>query len=55
MIQRLSLGLLLLALSACSGHSPLAEPSGPYRVLNADRWTPTTDDLQPLPAVEDGQ
>lgn len=46
MMHRLTIPLLLLALSACSGHTPLAEPSGPYRALNAGRWTPSEDDLR---------
>ncbi|WP_109105436.1 type IV secretion system lipoprotein VirB7 [Azospirillum sp. TSO35-2] len=56
MILRLTLGLTLLALTACAGHPPLTEPSGPVRPLNAGRWTPTADDLQAAsPAGEDGR
>ncbi|KFD27419.1 type IV secretion system lipoprotein VirB7 [Sphingobium yanoikuyae] len=45
--------LVALTLSACAHHPPLAEAKGPYRPLNAGKWTPTRDDLRgpraPLP------
>ncbi|HYH37636.1 MAG TPA: hypothetical protein VD860_05400 [Azospirillum sp.] len=46
MTHRFAFPVLLLALSACSGHPPLVEPSGPFRALNAGRWTPSEDDLR---------
>jgi len=55
MFHRLTIPFLLLALSACSGHPPLAEPSGPFRPLNAGRWTPSEGDLRgadaPMPPI----
>ncbi|CAO3441206.1 hypothetical protein [Azospirillum endophyticum] len=53
MKQCVASAVLLLALSACSGHPSLAEPSGPVRVLNPGRWTPTADDMQPHHRGED--
>lgn len=50
MVHRLTIPFLLLALSACAGHPTLAEPSGPFRALNAGRWTPDDDDLRGAPA-----
>lgn len=46
MMKRLACALLL-ALCACAGQPGASEPSGPYRALNAGRWTPDAGDLQP--------
>ncbi len=54
MIARLLPLALAAALAACAGDGRPPEPSGPWRALNAGRWTPTPDDLRgpraPLPA-----
>lgn len=56
MIRLLAAAVLALSLGACAHHPPLAEASGPYRPLNAGRWTPTPDDLRgpraPLPPAQ---
>lgn len=46
MTRLIALVGLALSLAACANHPPLAEASGPYRPLNPDRWTPTSDDLR---------
>lgn len=46
MIRVLAALGLALSLAACASHPPLAEASGPYRPLNAGRWSPTSDDLR---------
>jgi len=46
MIRNALLVLSVVSLAACAHRPPLAVAKGPYRPLNAGKWTPTHDDLR---------